>query len=427
MQAPLPLQPPLPNNQLRIDLQDNKAYTLEEFIQEYGGTTSEPPLEWQEARKAIFTINSPAKSQKNSNANEYESYVLPWENAGSKITSLFRSAPPKLKYPAGSRNEDINKRFCKRMDHYLFRSFQVRDVLMGKRPHPFSSYKPLQRYWQDRGIEDWTFDTTKTFSTLDAIQQNGDETFHQEISDLLWFGGVVSYGNILRETYAILYGWISEQDLPDLEGLCEEDDGCTFREIIIKSLRTVRPQHTQELIARLYRKLDKTALVMRPGGMTAYFAKLNQIRLAMKKQNEIVSESYMLHRTYMAVTGKHQKLQDAVAEMRRTAGVSRTPTTFVQAKEHLIDTFDFEIPDSCKTAKVETPSISINLATDASGGKRKPSYANGKLKRTRRTFPPGSCIHCPQATDHTTPFCALHRKTQTKGTSRWMAMVYFSS
>ena len=410
--APLPPQPPLPNKELRIDPSDNNAYTLEDFIQEYGGSTTHPPTQWQKARKFVFTINSPTKSQSNNNSEEYESYVLPWENAGSKISSLFRSAPPKLKYPAGSRNEDINNRFCKRMDHYLFRSFHVRDVLVDNRPHPFSSYKPLQRYWQDRGTQDWTFDTTKTFATLDAINQNGDEIFYRELSDLLWFGGVVSYGNILRETYAILYGWISEQDLPDIEGLCEEDDGYTFRKIIIKSLKIVRPRHTQELIARLYRKLDQTALTMRPGGMAAYFAKLNLIRIEMKKQNEMVSESYMLHRTYMAVTDKHQKLEKAVADMRRTAGVSHIPTTFVQAKEHLIDTFDFEIPDGCKTEKAVIPTIPINLATGAPYGKRKPANTNGNPKRPKRTFPKGSCKHCPQATDHTTPFCYIEKRKQ---------------
>ena len=59
----------------------------------------------------------------------------------------------------------------------------------------------------------------KTFTTLEAIANNGDLALVNELTELLWFGGVVSYGNIMRETYAILYGWISELDLPDLEGL----------------------------------------------------------------------------------------------------------------------------------------------------------------------------------------------------------------
>ena len=252
----------------------------------------------------------------------------------------------------------------------------------------------------------------KTFTTLEAIANNGDLALVNELTELLWFGGVVSYGNIMRETYAILYGWISELDLPDLEGLCEEDDGPTFRNLFISSLRVVRVKHTQELIARLYKKMDNVQLIMRPGGMAAYFAKLNRIRIDMKKQNEIVSESYLLHRTYLAVNAKHLKLQEAVAEMRHKAGVSGTPTTYEHAKDHLIDTFEFEIPNEDKK---EQPTTDVTAGYAAgpgagSGGKRKPLNPKGRPKRPKRTFPKGSCAHCPDATDHTTQFCYIEKR-----------------
>ena len=181
-----------------------------------------------------------------------------------------------MKYPAGSRDERANKRFIKEMDMYLFRNFQVRSVLVGERLHPFGDYARLKQYWTQLGYPTWEFDSTKTFAMLDVIKSNGHLDFHRELNELLWFGGVLSYGNIMRETYAIIYSWVDESDLPDLDGIAEEDDGPSFRDVVIQSLRIVRVHHTQEIIARLYNEMDAAKLVMRPRGMSAYYFVLCQ-------------------------------------------------------------------------------------------------------------------------------------------------------
>ena len=126
----------------------------------------------------------------------------------------------------------------------------------------------------------------------------------------------------MRETYAIMYSLIKADDLPDIDGLCEVDDDITFRNVIIQSLRVVRPKHTQEIISRLYEKLDGTKLVLRPGGMTVFFGRLNKHKLTVKKHGEIVSEAYLLRRTKLAISGKHKTLTDALVEMREIAGWS---------------------------------------------------------------------------------------------------------
>ena len=286
---------------------------------------------------------SPPSSPSSANSSTSD-FVLPWESASS-TTTLYKSAGPKLSYPAGSRDEDVNRRFLRRMDMYLFSNFQVRQVLTGQRPHPFLNYPRLKQYWAAQGIPNFVFDTRTTFEMMDKVRINGHPHFYQELNDLLWFGGVMSYGNIMREVYAIIFNWIDKDDFHDLEGLCEDDDGPSFRKVVIESLRVVRVQHTQEIIARLYRKLDSIQLIMRPSGMQGYFAKQTKIRLQMRKYNEIVSDSYLLLRTYAQVESKHKKLEEAVAELRRKAGVSKIPTTYVDAKDFLIDTFEFEIPD----------------------------------------------------------------------------------
>ena len=414
-QPPLPVQPAPPSlpdeNSLRIDDSDGNVYTLKSFIKEYGGSLSSPPVEWLNAKEFNVTIHStmsPTQSQRTSSPER----VLPWENDASKITSLYKSAPPKLVYPAGSRDEDVNKRFLTRMDHYLFRSFHSRQVLVGSRPHPFSNYPRLNQYWATLGFPQWKFSTSTTFATLEAIKENKHMNFYNELYEVLWWGGCVSYGSIMSETYAIMYAWITDQDLPDLEGLCEENDGPTFRKVIIDSLRVVRVQHTQEQVARLYKKLDSTALVLRPGGMAAYFAKINQIRLQLKKKNEIVSDSYLLHRTYLAVEDKHSKLDGAVAEMRRVAGASGIPTSFSKAKDNLIDTFEFELPISAKQEKVK-PTIPAKYAGDASkkrGRGKQNQHNKGDSQKPKRVFEKGSCKHCPHATDHTTKYCFKEKR-----------------
>ena len=330
--------------------------------------------------------------------------ILPWDINGNKHTKLYSTAPPALSYPAGSRDDAVNDRFILQMDMYLNRNYLVRSVISGETPHPFSVYDRLNEYWSALGFPDKTFDTSQTFATLDEIKQNGHEAFHSELVELLWFGGVVSYGNIMAQVYAILYAWISPDDLPELEGLCEVNDGLTFRLEIINSLRVVRLKHTQAIIDNLYTKLDGVQLVMRPGGMFGFFAKLRKARANLIKRGENVSDSYLIRRTTMAVRNKHAKIDEVIAELRRKAGVSGVPTTFRQIQAVLVDTFNYEVPAGVKTEK--PPKIPVNLANPGpNDGDGPPKKKQRKKKWVRPVFPKGSCQRCPDATDHTTKRC----------------------
>ena len=177
---------------------------------------------------------------------------------------------------------------------------------------------------------------------IQEIFENDHTDFHQELYDLFWFGGVLSYDNIMCETYAIMYSWIEAEDLPDIDGLCEVDDGVTFQKVIIKSLRVVRTKHTKEIISSLYENLDGTELVMCPGGMTTLFGRLKKHKLTLKNHGEIVSDTYLLHRTTLSISDKHKTLTDTLVEMRKIVDSSGVPMTFAQTKDNLIDTFQFE-------------------------------------------------------------------------------------
>ena len=136
----------------------------------------------------------------------------------------------------------------------------------------------------------------------------------------------------------------------------------------------------------------------------------------MKKYGEVVSESYLLRRTYMAISEKHSKLDDALAELRRVAGVSGVPTTYAKAYDYLVDTFDFEIPDSAKTMTA-VPKVPANFGGTQPPAKRKigndkprVDQDDDKPKRKRKSFPKGSCVNCPESTSHTTPYCYKTRR-----------------
>ena len=327
--------------------------------------------------------------------------TLPWDINGNKHTKLYAIAPPKLAYPAGSRDESMNHRFIKRMDMYLNRNFLVRSILNGTTPHPFSTYKRLKEYWTAMGLHRKVFNPRETFATLDEIGNNGHAAFHQELTELLWFGGVVSYGNVMAETYAIIYGWISADDLPDLEGLCESNDGVTFRNVVINSLRVFRVRHTQAIINDLYNQLDSVKIVLRPGGMAGYFAQIKTLKMRMIKAGENLTDAYMIRRATLAAEEKHQKLDDCLADLRTAAGRTGIPTTFTDMQDALIDTFDFEIPHAEKTE--EPPKIRANFANNY--GRKRGNDGDDGGRRKHKKYPKGSCTKCPEATNHTTEFC----------------------
>ena len=99
--------------------------------------------------------------------------ILPWDVNGSRHTKLYNTAAPKIVYPAGSRDEEINQRFIKQMDMYLNRNFLVRSIMKGDTPHPFLYYERLEQYWQALGTPQRKFNPAETFTTLDEIQAKG--------------------------------------------------------------------------------------------------------------------------------------------------------------------------------------------------------------------------------------------------------------
>ena len=349
-------------------------------------------------------------------ANPDAGRILPWDFNGNKTGKLYNCSPPGITYPAGSRDKKVNDRFVSRMNMFLNRNFLVRSALSGVTPHPFSNYERLNQCWAATGSRRTNFNPEETFATLNEIKTNGHLAFFQELNELLWFGGILSYGNIMAEVYTFIYDWIKPVDLPEVEGLCEAHDGITFHKVITKSLQLVRPQHKQQIIDNWYDELDEVQLIMRPGGMAGYFAKVKTFKMKLKDAGETITDAYMIRRATKALHHKHTKLAEALATMRTLAGRSGQPTTFTNFQDFLTDTFDFEIP--AKDKKEVLADVPANAANAGDPLKRRNPGENDdsphkKRKRyTRKVFPKGSCDNHPEATDHTTKRCWITIRNQ---------------
>ena len=118
---------------LRIDAADNKPYNIFSFIDEYGGSLANPPQQW---------LNS-VDDVRNVNVTLSPGFQLPYGPDFKPPTSLFRMSPPKLKYPTGSIDENINAHFVRSALGYLRSSTFVRDVIdWDPRPHPLYYNEP---------------------------------------------------------------------------------------------------------------------------------------------------------------------------------------------------------------------------------------------------------------------------------------------
>ena len=93
-----------------------------------------------------------------------------------------------------------------------------------------------------------------------------------------------------------MYDWISPTDMIALEDLCEEDDGPSFRQVIISSLRIIRVNHTQAIISSYNDELDALSLVMCHHGMTSFFTQVIKIRNNLKAYDEVLSDDFLLFR-----------------------------------------------------------------------------------------------------------------------------------
>ena len=121
-------------------------------------------------------------------------------------TFLFRIAPPKLKYPTGSIDENVNAHFVRSALGFLRSSTHVRDVIdWDPHPHPFYAYPPLKQFAAYQGFPEFEFDTSKTLATLEWVRSISS-VFEQSLRKLYCSGGVISYSNINERIYYIVYG-----------------------------------------------------------------------------------------------------------------------------------------------------------------------------------------------------------------------------
>ena len=98
---------------LRVDPADGNSYDILSFITEYGGSQQFPPREWLCSSAAPAHLSNPSLPL---HGNVLQ---LPWGDDVKTPASLFRTAPPVLKYPTGSLDENVNAHFVRSALGYL--------------------------------------------------------------------------------------------------------------------------------------------------------------------------------------------------------------------------------------------------------------------------------------------------------------------
>ena len=381
--------------ELRIDPNDGNQYNLASFIREYGGSVSQPPAEWKSAAPANFG-----------------EMQLPWGQFNGP-SSLFRISPPKLKYPSGSTDDNVNLHFIRSALGYLRSSTYVRDVIdWDARPHPFYFYKPLQSFYASQGFSGFQFDPSKTLDTLHWVESLSPD-FGTELRSLYNFGGVLSYSNINERIYHTVYAWLDHStvggDVHLLAGIDASDgvfDGVSLLRVVVESLRVVRSKDIALQAQRFSKKITDAVFIMRVGGMQAYMGEIDHHRLALINIRRPLTDAEILGRVQATLAGRHSQIDKCFRDMRIDASKSGIETTFSVAKTQLIDTFRYDVPDSVKTEKTKQKEVDANLAKklhdhdDRKPLKRRP-------QKTRGIFPKGSCKHHPESISHTTDHCYI--------------------
>ena len=135
--------------------------------------------------------------------NEFDDYQLPWEEVTSGPQSLFRYAPPKVKYPAGIEDPNKIKFYKLTIDGFLRESQAVKQVLSGLRKHPFIDYPDLYKYAGSKNIIDYKFNTSKTQETIDWVMKENKD-LGLKLMDLYNFGGIYSYSTSNEQIHDLL-------------------------------------------------------------------------------------------------------------------------------------------------------------------------------------------------------------------------------
>ena len=363
-----------------------------------------PPQEWESAQIPSAT---------SSNIQNFDDRQLPWGQFSGPST-LFRMAPPKLRYPSGSTDDNVNLHFIRSALGYLRSSTYVRDVIdWDARPHPFYIYEPLKIFYVNQGFPGFKFDPSKTLATLQWVESISPD-FARELRTLYNFGGVLSYSNINERIYHTVYAWLDHStvggDVHLLAGIDASDgvfDGVTLLRVVVESLQVVRSKDIALQAQRFSKKITDAIFIMRVGGMQAYLGEIDRHRIALININRPLTDAEILGRVQSTLAGRHEQIDKCFHDMRIESSKTGVETTFLVAKTQLIDTYRYDVPDDAKTKKKKQQTVDANLVKNASGNDSSDPPPRRRSQRKRFVFKKGSCKHHPDATDHTTSHCYL--------------------
>ena len=194
----------------------------------------------------------------------------PWgEPTIPSMTAVFKSTPKFDPPPVGG-NTEAATHWKTKVDLFLRSNRFVRDMLDGRRPHPWVSHAKLQALG-NRRTPGWTFSSSTTTSTLEWVAKQ-DEDLAAELDELLHFGDIVSWASLNEAIYTTVYGTLKADQRYLISGV-ERHDGITARQRIFEALSD--PDSTEQ--ARLYKyatKIRRQEIVPGPDPLGTYFGRI---------------------------------------------------------------------------------------------------------------------------------------------------------
>jgi hypothetical protein len=374
------------------------------------------PKTLKASRKRKLSTTETGDASGADDVNEYENYVLPWEDATEGPQTLFKKGAPKIKYPAGSKDTNKIGFYITTIDGFLRSSPVVKQILEGRRPHPFHEYEDLTSFAEAKGITDYEFNEAETVKTICWVKEE-NEALSTELENLYNFGGVYSYASVSEQIYMTYFNTLN----PDTNGgdlhllsSCEKYDGSTARKLIMDSLRTLRVGDVSSAAYKHSEKISAARLPMRSGGADAFFGVIDEHRASLKNMNQDLPEVEVVGRIFNNLKGKHKDIDHTIKILRRKAGKEQRSITYEEVKNAITDTFKYDLNDKDKQEPENTPVI-VAYAPSKPTGKTPltPTGTNPKaVPNKRRRFPKGSCDRCPESTTHTRSYCYKDKRDQ---------------
>ena len=343
------------------------------------------------------------------------------------MTAVFKSTPKFNPPPVGG-DPEAAIHWKTKLDLFLRSNRFVRDMLDGRRPHPWIGHAKLQSLG-NRRTPGWVFSPSTTTSTLEWVAKQ-DEDLATELDELLHFGDIVSWGSLNEAIYTTVYSTLKTNQRYLISGV-EHHDGITARQQIYDALTD--PDSTEQ--ARLFKyatKIRRQEIVPGPDPIGTYFGRIQSYwhdTSPAPGEPPAVPEADVVGTVLAKLTAYHPQMKRTVHYIRRTARDSGRPELLQLSavQKAMLHAWRTELTEAERKSLTNKSSSTMAAAVIPAGSPNARSMefvapehkAHAKADRYLNYgrgpfgfFLPGGCKNCPKATNHITRGCYITKRQQ---------------